>query len=383
MVDFFLSMRTIAVRDRLLICMYLLALGLSSLHLYRKPVYAMDAVQYMGNALLMEDRDIVSVHHRVYAELHRRVPLDALRGLLGNDPGAPTEQNESRRERARNPYRYGEFLPLFAIRPLYNQSIWLLSKMGLGLLRSAILISVASYFAMGVLLLVWMQRYAGWAFSSPFAFLLMISPPLTELGRELTSDAAATFVAFAGLYLIFETRRLAAGFALLLASIFFRTDFVVLAAPVLLVCWLERQIDLWKAAVLALVAVGSVLTINHFAGDYGIRMLYYRNFLGVPVAPGEMTVQFTFHDYLVAFRSGMTLAANSFLIPFLLLGIVGLSGRRMRALFGVTLAYVALHFVVLPNWQERWVGIFYMCCGICAASVAKRSTNAGIQQAAP
>jgi len=62
---------------------------------------------------------------------------------------------------------------------------------------------------------------------------------------------------------------------------------------------------------------------------------------------------------------------------------VGLSGRRMRALFGVTLAYVALHFVVLPNWQERWVGIFYMCCGICAASVAKRSTNAGIQQAAP
>src|SRR5579864_3887171 len=375
-------MRTIAVRDQLAIGLYLLALGLSSLHLYRKPVYAMDAVQYLGNALLMEDQDIVSVHRRVYAELHRRVPSDALRVLLGDEPGSPTDQNESRRERARNPYRYGEFLPLFAIRPLYNQSIWLLNRLGVGLLPAAIFISVASYFAIGVLLLVWMEKYAGWIWASALAFLLMISPPLTELGREITSDAAATVVAFAGLYLIFETRRLAAGLTLLLASIFFRTDFIVLAGPVLLFCWLNRSLDFWKAAILAVVAVASVFTINHFAGDYGIQMLYYRNFLGVPVAPGEMTPRFTLHDYGIAFRSGVTLAANSFLIPFLLLGVVGLTQRRVRALFAVTLSYVFLHFIALPNWQERWVGIFYLCCGICAgAAVAGRLTDTSAQPA--
>ena len=95
----------------------------------------MDAVQYMGNALLMEDTDIVSVHRRVCAELTRRVPEGALRGLRGNEPGAPQDQNASRRERARNPQRTAEFLPLFAIRPPYNQTIWLLSKTGLAEVR--------------------------------------------------------------------------------------------------------------------------------------------------------------------------------------------------------------------------------------------------------
>ncbi len=365
-------MQRIAAIDWVVFLFYVLGLGVASVHLYRTPIYAMDAVQYMGNALLMEDTDIVSVHYRVYAELTQWVPEGARRGLLGNQPGAPQDQNDSRRERARNPRRYAEFLPLFAIRPLYNQSIWLLSKTGLGLVRSTILISVASYFAIGILLLVWLSRYAGAWFGSAMALLLMISPPLTELGRELTSDAEARLIAFASLFLIFERRRLASGLTLLLASLFFRTDFVVLAGLTILVCWLERRIDFWKASILSLLAVGSVIAINHFAGDYGIKMLYYRNFIGVPVAPAEMTVQFSFRDYLSAFRSGITLAANSFFIPFLLLGLVGAIEKELRALFAVMLAYAILHFVVLPNWQERWVALFYLVCGICAATVVKR-----------
>jgi hypothetical protein len=365
-------MQRIAAIDWVVFSLYLCALGVASVHLYRTPIYAMDAVQYMGNALLMEDTDIVSVHQRVYAELNRWVPEGARRGLLGNQPGAPQDQNDSRRERARSPQHYAQFLPLFAIRPLYNQSLWLVSKTGMGLVRSAILISVASYFAIGILLLVWLVRYAGAWFGSGMALLLMISPPLTELGRELTSDAEASLIVFASLYLMFERRRLASGLTLLLASLFFRTDFVVLAGPTILVCWLERRIDFWKAIVLSLLAVGSVFAINHFAGDYGIKMLYYRNFIGVPVAPAEMTVQFSFHDYLSAFWSGITLAANSFFIPFLLLGLVGMIEKEMRALFAVMLAYVILHFVVLPNWQERWVALFYLVCGICAATAVKR-----------
>ena len=369
-------MQRIAARDWAPFFLYVLALGFASIHLYRTPIYAMDAVQYMGNALLMEDTDIVNVHRRVYAELSRWVPQTALRELLGNEPGAPKDQNDSRRERARSPRRYAEFLPLFAIRPLYNQSLWLVSKTGLGLVRSGILISAASYFAIGILLLVWLNRYAGAVFGSAMALLMMISPPLTELGRELTSDAQSSFIAFASLFLIFEKRRLASGLALLLASVFFRTDFVVLAGPVILVCWLEKRIDFWKASVLALLAAGSVLAINHFAGDYGIKMLYYRNFVGVPVAPAEMTVQFSFYDYLSALRSGITLALNSFFIPFFLLGVVGLMAKELRALFGVTLAYVILHFVVLPNWQERWVALFYLVCGICAAATVQRARDA-------
>jgi hypothetical protein len=308
------------------------------------------------------------------------VPTAALRGLLGEEPTSPADQNRSRQERARNPRIFAEFLPLFAIRPLYNQTLWLLSKSGLGLVRSAILISVASYFAIGVMLLVWIRRYTGMALGAAISFLLMISPPLTEIGRDLTSDGLSTLVAFASLFLIFEKRRLAPGLVLLLASIFFRTDFVVLAGPVLLVCWWEKRLALLQAGGLLVLALASVLAINHFAGDYGIQMLYYRNFVSVPVAPGEVIVHFSFRDYLSAFRSGITLAVNSFFLPFLLLGMVGLASSRLRTLFGVTLGYVILHFLVLPNWQERWVAIFYLCCGV-GAALAMGSRSASSKKA--
>jgi hypothetical protein len=355
--------------------LYVLLLAGVARHLYYKPIYSMDSIQYMGNALLMEEHDPVRIHQRVYGEVQRFVPRTEREGLLGHEVGAPSDQNKSRQERASNAYTFAEFLPLFAIRPLYNQTLWLVSKTGLGLVRSGLLISVTSYFLLGVLAFIWLGRYMSPVFTLAFSILLMISPPLMDLGRETTADPLATLVAFASLYLIFEQQRLFPGLVLLLASIYFRTDFVVLAGPVILACWLQRRIELWKAAVLSILAVASVLCINHFAGDYGIGMLYYRNFAGVPVAPGEMTVRLSSRDYFLALRAGITLMMASFFLPFLLLGTTGIALKQMRGLFAATLAYVLLHFLILPNWQERWFGVFYLSMAVCAAATVGTVEN--------
>jgi hypothetical protein len=232
------------------------------------------------------------------------------------------------------------------------------------------LISSGSYFLVGILVFVWLGNYTRPVFNLAASILLMISPPLASMGRETTPDALGTLIAFGALYLIFEKKRFAFGVVLLLASIYFRTDFVVLAGPVIFTCWWEDRIELWKAAVLSFIAVASVLCINHFAGDYGIRMLYYRAFVTTPIAPGEMVPQFSFRDYISAFRAGITLVANSFFLPFLLLGMVGAISRRMRALFAVGVCYVGLHFLILPSWDERYYAVFYLSMGVCAAATA-------------
>jgi len=67
----------------------------------------MDSVQYMANALLMEDTDLVRIHARVYSELNRWVPQPSRDNLLGRRADAPADENESRRARADNPYRLG------------------------------------------------------------------------------------------------------------------------------------------------------------------------------------------------------------------------------------------------------------------------------------
>jgi hypothetical protein len=98
--------------------------------------------------------------------------------------------------------------------------------------------------------------------------------------------------------------------------------------------------------------------INYFAGDYGLRMLYYRNFIGTPSAPGEMTVTFSFRDYLVAFRSGITLMTNRF-FPFLLSG--NRCGGTSLEIVGERRDYDGLRGAPLrraSKFRERWFCIF-------------------------
>ena len=322
----------------------------------------------MGNALLSGHQDIPQIHSKVYGEIREWVPEPARSHLMGIEPGAPVDQSQSRQKRASDSRVFAQFLPFFAIRPLYNLTLWQLSHTRLGLLRSAVFISAASYFLVGLLLISWTQKYANEPISVVLALVTVLTPPITMLGRKATSDALATLVAFTALYLLFETPAITAGLVVLLASIYFRTDFVALAGPALVVSWLKGKIQLWHGVVLSILAVGSALAINHFAGDYGIAMLYYRNFVGTPIAPGEMTVHLSFREYLSAFRSGITLFASSDTLPFVLLGIaVFWVSSRARQLLTVTAGYLALHFLLLPNWQERWFGIFYLSVGVTAS----------------
>ena len=349
---------------------YLLLLLVASLRCVRNPFYQLDVLGYMGNALLMEDRDPVNIHTRVYADAARDLPPATYQDMTGQRGGSD-DLVRSKQDRAENPWHFAEYLPFFAIRPIYDQALYFLSKTGLGLVRAAILISTTSYIFIGLIMFAWTSEYVGVGYAAAASLLVMLSPPVTFVGRFAGSDALATLFALFSLFLIFEKQKLTPGLALLLVSIFVRTDNVVVAGLVLLVCVWQKRIKLWQGGVLACLALGSALMINHFAGDYGIRMLYFRNFLGTPLAPAENPAQFSAHDYIRAFREGLSNAADGVLIPFLLLATIGLAkaGTPRTVLF-VTSAYVALHFVILPNWQDRWFCLFYLTAGVAAVRAA-------------
>lgn len=350
---------------------YVLLLVAAAGRCSRTPHYELDLLSYMGNALLMEERDPIRIHDRVYKEIATQVPKHVYLRFTGQAP-TPVDPLTSQRDRAANPLHAAEFLPFFAIRPIYNQLIWLLSKTGISLVRAAILISVASYFVLGIVLYKWMIRYVDYLPAAIFSLLTMLSFPVALQGRVTGPDGLSTLAAFFSLFLIFEKRCLLAGFALLLVSIFVRTDNVVLAGVVLLACLVEKKINLWQFFVLSSLALGSVLVINHAAGDYGIRMLYYRNFIGTPIAPAENPAQFSAHDYSRVFRAGINNAAAGFLIPFMLLGLIGLSaGGTAARMVVVTTSYVFLHYVILPNWMDRWFGVYYVSMGLAAVIAAR------------
>jgi len=323
---------------------------------------------YMGNARLNDTIDPVKLHGLVYGELRASVPSSAF-GYLTGAPGEP-DQSGSKHDRFLNAYHYTEFLPCFAIRPLYNQIIYRLSRTGLGLVRSIRLVSALSYYLIGIIVLLWLGRYT--PYSPVLSFLIMLLPPVSLLGRNTTADALSVLLGLSSLFVIFELDRVAIGIGLLSVAIWVRTDNVVLIVPVLAVLCFQRRLQLWVGAVFAVISVAAVLVINHAAGDYGIRMLYYRNFLGTPLAPGEMIAHFTGRQYLYFFLSGFKAMLNSFVPVFLILSTVGLN-RRTAPLLGVVTAYVMLHYVILPNWIDRWMGVFYVVtCMVAAMNIKQR-----------
>src|SRR5215813_3192270 len=150
---------------------------------YRHPLFDMDMLGYMGNAVAMTTRNPAEIHRIVYQELRSNVPNPPLDHLLGKDPNSPADQNASRSDRATNMYHFAEYLPCFAIRPLFNEILCLMWKAGLGLVYSTTLIAVTSFFLLGILLYVWNTRYCNPLVAGLVTLLLMLCPPILNLAR--------------------------------------------------------------------------------------------------------------------------------------------------------------------------------------------------------
>lgn len=347
-------------------------LTLAAFRAYQYPAYTSDGFSYMANAVAMHGASIREIHDTVYREVLTGVPQPMLDHLLGNDP-AESAQSRSFHERAVNPYRFAEFLPCFAVRPVFNEMVYVMHyKLGITLLRATILISVFSYWVMGWIVLTWISRYVAAPWAELVTLLLMLTPPIWELARWPMPDALSCMISLLALYFVLEKNWITAGLTILLASVYVRTDNMLLVLSALAyLSVLNHTIDKTKAAILAIVAIGSVFLINHFAGDYGARLLYYRAFIEPPVAPGELTANFAFHDYLAALRSGMGAVLHGDFIAFALMGLVGLLKRPPRAILGlmlVTVTYSASRFVIFPLVEGRYFGMFFLAMGIAMAS---------------
>ena len=171
-----------------------------------------------------------------------------------------------------SPEHLGIIEPMFAIKVVYVEILTLMVKAGLSVERAISLVSIAAIFALALIIALWTR-------SPILSALLVISPAALALGRSGTPDALSTAVVLGGLWAI-TSNRLTVGLLLLLVSIWIRTDNVLLTLVVILWLLLSARLPLYQATVAALLAVASVLAINHFSGNYGWLVLFRCSFLG-------------------------------------------------------------------------------------------------------
>ena len=252
-----------------------------------------------------------------------------------------------------SPQHLRELEPLYAIRPLYIEIVSVLS--GIFSIQNAInFVSAASFFAIGVVVLIWTLKPL-------LSALLMVFYPVLLLGRAGTPDALSAFLVILALWLIQDRSRPILALCVLFVSLGVRTDNVLLLLAAL--AWLlwDKRIAPYQAGLLAALGIIVVLGINRWAGNYGWIVLFRYSFVSGRY-PARLPHALTFREYFSALISGMTVIVTRVSL-WLLLGILAYRCQRSRVLV-VCVSAVAAHFLLFPSPEDRYLVWAYIVVGI-------------------
>ena len=256
------------------------------------------------------------------------------------------------------PEHLGQLELLYAIRPLYTQSIALVAKTGMPYQKAISIVSAVSLFLIGIVLLVWTDRPL-------YTALLLATPAVVGVARSGTPDAFSAFFVLTSAWALVSSRMFA-GLALLLASVWVRTDNVLFVVAVLIWLAWEKKLSLPHFAVLAGLAGASVLFINHFSGNYGWRALFRYSFIGGRYI-ANVRPDLSISEYLRAVAAGVRQVGGQEIALFALIGLAAAKWLPAIDLLRPLLICVAIaaiaRFLLFPNPENRYFVWAYLIAG--------------------
>jgi hypothetical protein len=253
-----------------------------------------------------------------------------------------------------SPTHLGQLEPLYAIKPLYVRAIEAIAFTRLPIQTCINLISAASLLGIGLVVL-------GWTGRPGYSALLVATSAIVILGRMGTPDGLSALVLIAGLWAASQSRLLI-GILLLLASVWIRTDNVLVVVTVVAYLLWQEKLTLVDAGVVAALATASVEFINHFSGNYGWRVLFQSSFIGG--RPAEVIPSFGLKQYLgVVARSVETILPQTTIWVLLTIAAWKLRSPYREWLLPLWAA-VALHFALFPSPELRYLIWAFVVTGV-------------------
>lgn len=250
-----------------------------------------------------------------------------------------------------SPQHLQELEPMYAIRPVYLAAISALSR-AIPIQSAISLISALSLFGIGLVVLFWTKRPL-------LAGLLMAAIPIPLLGRLGGPDGLATVLVIWALWLLERSRSVALG--LLFVSLCVRTDNLLILFAVL--AWLgwKKKMPRPIVGVLAVAALGIVVGINHWAGNYGWIVLFRFSFVSGRY-PAQIPHVLMVGEYVHAFLRGAYAILDQVAV-WILLGVLAWR-RRPDPLLIVAGCAAAAHFLLYPSGEDRYLIWAYIVSGV-------------------
>jgi len=325
------------VRRLVAVSLYLLFVAAVSVICYKRPV-AGDFDRYIYEALVRS----------------RQQSTEAIYPIVKHEnPRAEASQVLD------SPQHLGQLEPLYAIRPLYVDAIRLARAVSPSIQLAINLVSAASLFGIGLVLLLWTKRPL-------YCALVMASPAIVVLGRIGTPDALAALCLIAAVWAVTRNQLFAAAL-LLLTSVWIRTDNILFVIAMLGLMAFLKKIPMLHSLVLAAVAGSSVLVINRLTGNYGWRVLFRYSFIGGR-SPAEIVPHLTIRQYMHALTHGLGLVGGQELTIWLLLGLTAWHWLPRTSIYRHILSAAGLaalaRFLLFPTPENRYFAWAYLIVGV-------------------
>ncbi len=368
-------------------------LALHAFNAWKNPFHNWDMLGYIAVVNSYESDDIGAIHAWTYETVRASVTAETYRQLTHSlDPSVHKLGSEGYREQmASDPGLFATMLPFYSIRPGYTGLLYLLSKAGVPLTAAGYLCSIAAMLLMGFVFLRWLVHYVPVWLGGLVSILAMNVFSMTPYARVYTPDMLSAAVILMSLYLWFMRSKFHGGALLMLASVFIRTDNIILVMLVFSWQFIEMSRGRksggrspWSPsrpaiAVYGACALAAYLLINHLAGNYGWWTIFYFTFIQAVKDPSSMIPPMDPLIYLRYLVSAVPKALawdrdlSLFLAVFLLGNAVALRKGRFDggvALLNIIFLSLAAHFVLFPAAWARFFLAHYAYAMILLAALA-------------
>jgi hypothetical protein len=269
---------------------------------------------------------------------------------------------------SQEPLAFAEQLPHYQIRLVYVGVIYVLYKMGVGII-------LATYLAPGIAVCIGMlflmlscHRALPKIFVFFMPFFAMAFGGL-NLARCSTPDAFVFCAMMAAFYFLLAKRRTLLLLTLSL-MIAIRTDLILLAIPFHVFLFLSERGSKWPVLFSLLATIAIYFAINEYWACPGWSTIFYVGLIRLLPYPISHPPTLTIFDYFrVLIRQSFGLFLNQAFLFYLTMFALFLYFARYRAARNpwlslmsspvsnwaiLTAAYVAVHFLIYPSMENRF-----------------------------
>src|SRR5277367_2562840 len=316
---------------------------------YLRPLPTFDRYLYAGAVASLRYSDPVTIHRIARAEFDTQPSPFPFESVAVEPYFADVRDN---------PYHFAQQLGLFRVKLGYVAAGYVLSRAGLPILSGLRLISACCLFFVGMVVLAWTRH-------ALLAAMLLLTPPVLNLGRMVTADPFSTTMVFLALFALDKKRDLLAT-TLLIASIVVRSDNVVLV--LILLGWMvwRRHLRLPVGALFGAVSVATSALVNQIAGLYSWRVLMQHSFVKPEIEPISHPVLISFAGYLHAL-AGLRAVPYTFMTVWILVAAAVWKrlpeGSIFRDLLPVAGLYIVVRLLIFPNFDDRVFVWAYLLAG--------------------